>query len=143
MLPLDVRLLRAELQCQVLDDFGVYEAGASESLANATDVRAREGRFHLFRYCVFAHCHPYVHDFPGPSCFCLQCRRLVPGIPLVLDVEGWVPAVHFLVICAGQSPGAPLAGPSTRSRVSIDVGVICPGTGPAPGLPVSEVLFLL
>ena len=61
----------------------------------------------------------------------------------MLDVGGWITAVRFLVIRAGQSPGVPFLGPSARSRVPVYVGVLRPGTGTTPGLLVSEVLRLL
>ena len=60
----------------------------------------------------------------------------------MLYVEGWVPAVHPFVMRAWQSPWVPLVGPSACNRVPIDVGVLRPATGPAPGLPVSEVLCI-
>ena len=60
----------------------------------------------------------------------VRCRRLGTGCLFPCNARRTVPW------------GSPFGPVCTQPR-ALDIGVLCPGTGPAPGLPVSEVLPLL
>ena len=64
-------------------------------------------------------------------------------VPDVYDVEGRFPAVHTLVLRTGQFFGVPLPRAFARSRVTLDVGVLKPGSSSGSALPVVKVLGLL
>ena len=153
--PTVVQLLRTELQRQSLDGLGVHGAGASESHWAST------GRVPASLPPTPRMCAPEwaVFTFSPPL-----CPRTLPSIgrqppwtsmppppestvriwnSVGVGCRGLGTGCSFFCNVRRTVPGVLLSDPSARSRVLLDVGDLRPGTGPAPGVPASEVLPLL
>ena len=64
-------------------------------------------------------------------------------VPHVYDVKGRLPAVHTLVLRTGQYLGVPLQRAFERSRVTLDVCVLEPGSSSGSAPQVVNVFGLL
>ena len=95
---------------------------------------------------VVSSSHKVSHASMTSPCACLlpfEYRRIVPVVPHVYDIKGWLPVAHTLVLRTEQFWGIPFPRTFARSRVPIDVSVFEPGSSSGYAPPVVKVLGLL